>query len=115
VVEILLQQDYIDGVISNVPINPAAWGHKVDNASASALLAEIAVQVEKGTKQFCQLPRKYKKPIVCVRWSSEAKKDTVAEKLTEAGIPVYETPEQCARAMYALTMYAELKRANKDA
>jgi acyl-CoA synthetase (NDP forming) len=38
----------------------------------------------------------------------------VAEKLTEAGIPVYETPEQCARAMYALTTYAELKRANKN-
>ncbi|MCX6008040.1 MAG: CoA-binding protein [Chloroflexi bacterium] len=113
VVEILLQQDYIDGVISNVPINPAAWGHKVENASASALLAEIAAGVEKGTKQFCQLPRKYNKPIVCVRWSSEVKKDTVAEKLTEAGIPVYETPEQCARAMYALTVYAELKRANR--
>ena len=114
VVEILLQQDYIDGVISNVPINPAAWGHKVDNASTSALLAEIAAGVEKGTKQFCQLPWKYNKPIVCVRWSSEAKKDTVAVKLTEAGIPVYETPEQCARAMYALTTYAELKRANKN-
>ncbi len=114
VVEILLQQDYIDGVISNVPINPAAWGHDIDNASTSALLAEIAAGVEKGTKQFCQLPRKYSKPIVCVRWSSEVKTDTVAEKLTEAGIPVYETPEQCARAMYALTVYARLKRANKE-
>jgi len=115
VVEILLQQDYIDGVISNVPINPAAWGHKVENASTSALLAEIAGNVEKGTRQFCQLPQKYKKPIVCVRWSSDVKIDTVEIALKEAGIPVYDTPEQCARAMYALSTYSKLKRANKDA
>jgi acyl-CoA synthetase (NDP forming) len=34
--------------------------------------------------------------------------------LMEAGIPVYETPEQCARAMYALARYAEVRRANKS-
>jgi len=114
VIETLMKLDYIDGIISNVPINPAAWGIQVEKSTTAGLAAETMRTVEAGTRQFCQLPWKYNKPIACVRWSTDAQQDTVPQKLMEAGIPVYETPEQCARAMYALARYAETRRANKS-
>jgi acyl-CoA synthetase (NDP forming) len=111
VVEALLKLDYIDGVISNVPVNPLIWGPKISDVVDPKVLDELMNIVDQGTKLFCGLPDKYKKPIACVRWSSDKGRDIVAEKLTRAGIPVYETPEQCARAMHALVTYAELRRA----
>jgi acyl-CoA synthetase (NDP forming) len=110
VVETLLKLDYIDGVISNVPVNPMLWGLRIEKVIEDHVLNGLMKIVEQGTKQFCELPRKYNKPIVCVRWSTHDRKDVVAEKLMESGIPVYETPEQCARAMYALAAYGRLCR-----
>ena len=110
VVERLLQLDYIDGVISNVPVNPMLWGSKIEKAAGPEVIDQLMKIVDQGTRQFCELPRKYGKPIACVRWSSDDRKDIVAERLVEAGIPVYETPEQCARAMHALASYGHLRR-----
>lgn len=110
VVETLLQLDYIDGVISNVPINPLAWSTKLDKLGKPELLEQIQQLVDGGVSQFCGLPRKYGKPIVCVSWHGDVRKDPVSARLIESGIPVYDTPEQCARAMHGLVSYAELRR-----
>jgi acyl-CoA synthetase (NDP forming) len=110
VVETLLKLDYIDGVISNVPINPLVWSLKLDKISSPEILDKIQKLTDEGTKRFCEMPRIYRKPIICVRWYSDAKKDPVADTLKNSGIPVYDTPEQCARAMAALASYSELRR-----
>lgn len=111
VIETLMKLDYIDGIISNVPINPAAWGTTIDAKANPELADTVRKDVEEGTRRFCELPFKYKKPIACVRWSIETQEDPVAMKLIEAGVPVYETPEQCARAMYALYSYSKSRYA----
>lgn len=113
VAETLLKLDYIDGIISNVPVNPLLWGPDIAKAAPPKIMSEIMKVTDQGTALFCSLPRKYGKPVVCVRWSSDAKKDVVADKLVKSGIPVYETPEQCARAMYALAKYSELRQSKK--
>jgi acyl-CoA synthetase (NDP forming) len=110
VVETLLKLDYIDGVISNVPVNPLVWSTKLEKLGNPALLEQIQKLVDEGVQQFCGLPRKYGKPIACVRWHGDVSKDPVSIKLIEAGIPVYDTPEQCARAMHGLVTYADLRR-----
>ena len=109
VVETLLKLEYIDGVISNVPINPFVWGLKLDSLPAD-VLENIKRLTDEGTKRFCDLPRIYGKPVVCVRWYSDIKEDPVSDALKESGIPVYDTPEQCARAMAALAGYSRLRR-----
>jgi len=103
VVEKLLSLDYIDGVITNVPINPMVWGLKptstdTDKSSSAARL-------------FATLPKKYNKPIVTLRFRRTD--DPTTNILKKARIPVYDTPEQCARAMYALTKYAEARKATE--
>ena len=112
VVETRLKLDYIDGVISNVPINPLVWGLKLEKISPE-ILDNINKLTVEGTKRFCDLPRIYRKPIICVRWYSDAKKDPVSDRLKESGVPVYDTPEQCARAMAALASYSELRRSQE--
>jgi len=112
VVETLLKLDYIDGIISNVPINPLVWGLKPDKMPQE-ILDNISRLTDEGTKRFCDLPHIYHKPIICLRWYSDAKKDPVADTLKAAGIPVYETPEQCARAMSSLAKYSGLRRSQK--
>ena len=112
VVETLLKLDYIDGIISNVPVNPLVWSLKLDQIS-SEIQDKIKKLTDEGTKRFCDLPRIYHKPIICVRWYSDAKKDPVADTLKESGIPVYDTPEQCARAMAALANYSGLRRSQE--
>jgi len=109
VVETLLKLDYIDGVISNVPINPFVWGLKLDNLPAD-VLDKLKRLTDEGTKRFCELPYIYRKPIVWVRWYSDIRQDPVADALKNSGVPVYDTPEQCARAMAALARYARLRR-----
>ena len=110
VVETLLKLDYIDGVISNVPINPLAWSTNLDKLGNPGLLEQIQKSVDEGVQRFCGLPRKYGKPIACVRWHGDVNKDPVSSKLIESGIPVYDAPEQCARAMYGLVTYAKVRR-----
>ncbi len=111
VVETLLKLKYIDGVISNVPINPFVWGLKLDNLPAD-VLDKLKKLTDEGTKRFCELPRIYGKPIVCVRWYSDIKADPVADALKDSGIPVYDTPEQCARAMAVMARYSRLRRSH---
>ncbi len=110
VIEKLLSLDYIDGVITNVPINPMVWGLKPTSAEADKALSNAIKAAIQSAELFASLPRKYNKPIITLRFR-RADDDPITKTLKEAGIPVYDTPEQCARAMYALFKYAEAKRA----
>jgi hypothetical protein len=105
-----MKLDYIDAVITNVPVNPLVWGVRVDSSPENKLFVEIMKISEKGTRYLGSLPRRYKKPVVCVRWHMRAGKDAFEDMLIEAGVPIYDTPEQCARAMYGLVRYGEIRR-----
>ena len=112
VVESLLRQENIDGVISNVPINPMAWSYASNPGKIPKPLLDVTKLAIEGAQHFASLPEKYQKPIITIRFR-EFKNDIVADTLKGAGIPIYNTPEECAWAMYALARYGEIKR-NKD-
>jgi acetyltransferase len=109
IIERLLKLDYIDGVISNVPVSPQIWDRtlKIDRNSGS-LPETVKVAVE-GGKVYASLPKKYGKPVICLRFL-RLENDVMEEILTEGGIPIYNTPEQCARGMSGLVRYGEIKR-----
>ncbi len=109
VVEKLLSLDYIDGVITNVPVNPMIWGLKPTSAEADKTLSNSIEASFQAARRFATLPHKYNKPIITVRFRRTD--DPTIDILKEAGIPVYDTPEQAARAMAALVKYAEARRA----
>jgi len=101
VAEILASLDYIDGIITNVPVQ---WmgGNDWENNKKIGL---------KGAEIFCEIPRKYGKPIVTQRFRDN-EENFIEEHLKAAGIPIYNTPEDCARAMSALVKYAEIRKRN---
>jgi len=109
VVEKLLKCDYIDGVISNAPVNPAAWGVLFGFTSMNKRLLDMTKAAMEGADYLTTLPAKYGKPIVTVRFRRWAN-DIIFDILRGAGIPVYDNPEECARAMHALVRYGEIRR-----
>lgn len=109
VVETLLRQENIDGVISNVPINPMVWNYASNPGKIEKPLLDITKLAIDGAQHFASLPAKYNKPIVTIRFR-KFENDIVSGILKGAGIPIYETPEECAWAMYALARYGEIKR-----
>ncbi len=108
-VEMLMKLDYIDSVITNVPVNPTVWGIRFDRVSDTSLIDQAIKIAQAGTEYLCKLPSIYNKPVVCVRWHKSSKKDPFEDILIKSGIPVYDTPEQCARAIQALARYAEVR------
>jgi acyl-CoA synthetase (NDP forming) len=109
VVEKLLSRDYIDGVISNVPLNPVAWRTTLGFVGLPKPLLDITKAAIEGADHFSSLPSKYGKPIITIRFRRFAQ-DMVLDILRGAGIPVYDTPEEAARAMHALVQYAEIRQ-----
>ncbi len=109
IIERLLRLDYIDGVISNVPVSPQIWDRslRIDRNSDS-LPQPLQVALD-GAKVYASLPKKYHKPIICLRFV-RMDHDAMEDILKEGGIPIYDTPEQCARAMYALVHYGRVRR-----
>ncbi|MFW5930613.1 MAG: acetate--CoA ligase family protein [Desulfosalsimonas sp.] len=108
IIERFLQLDYIDGVISNVPVSPQLWDPnlKIDR-SADDLPPAVQTALE-GGRRYASLPDKYKKPVICLRFA-HLENDVMEEILAEGGIPVYSTPEQCARAMQSLVHYGRIR------
>jgi acyl-CoA synthetase (NDP forming) len=70
-------------------------------------MARIAIE---GAETLAAIPKKYGKPVIALRWSIAGDRDIVQEIVRNAGIPAYESPEQCARAMHALATYAHIRR-----
>ena len=104
IIEGLLKLDYIDGVISNVPVSPQLWDSTLQiDRRAENLPQPVRIALE-GAQLYASLPKKYNKPIICLRFIN-LENDIMEEILSESGIPIYSTPEQCARAMHALVHY----------
>lgn len=98
-VDALASIDYIDGIITNMPIygfSPGSIGK----------MTKVAVE---GAEVLVAVPKKYGKPVITLRWP-HLNTDIVQDIVKNAGIPAYDTPEQCARAMYALVKYAQIRR-----
>jgi acyl-CoA synthetase (NDP forming) len=98
IVEQLVSLDYIDGIISNMPVN----------AFLSKSFGEVTKLGVEGAELLASLPQKFKKPIVTMKFR-DFDDPIIGTILSDAGIPVYDTPEDCARAMYALVRYARVK------
>jgi acyl-CoA synthetase (NDP forming) len=109
VIEKLLNLDYIDGVITNVPVSPMIWGLKPASAEADTSISNVIEDSVQAARRFAALPHKCNKPIITVRFRRTD--DPTINILKEAGVPVYDTPEQAARAMAALVKYAEARKA----
>jgi len=109
VVETLLRQDYIDGVISNVPMNPAAFAAMLGFVGMPKPLLDITKVAIDGADHFSSLPSRYGKPIIVTRFRRFAH-DMVIDILKGAGIPIADSPEDAARAMFSLVRYAEIRK-----
>jgi len=102
VIEALASLDYIDGIITNAPSEMSFSGGS---------LAEQKKEILTAVDVLANLPKKYGKPVITQLWHLS---DTVSEILRFARIPMYYTPEDCARAMFALVKYAEIKSAGNE-
>ncbi|MBW2090865.1 MAG: CoA-binding protein [Deltaproteobacteria bacterium] len=96
--EELAKLDYIDGVITNVPIT---------HFRGRNIAAAVKNGVE-GTEILSSIPEKYGKPVIAMRWRGWGDA-AIISMLRNANIPMYESPENCARAMYALVKYSKIK------
>jgi acyl-CoA synthetase (NDP forming) len=97
VIERLASLDYIDGIITNVP-REASY-----KASSLAEGKKAAITALDG---FVGIPEKHGKPIITQRLMPS---EISVEFLRSARIPMYDSPHECALAMYALTRYARIK------
>ncbi len=100
VVEMLASLDYIDGIITNVPI---------DRSFRAVSLAEQKKAGIDALDRFCQIPSKFGKPVITQTWFSAG---NVSEFLRNYRIPMYTVSEDCARAMAGLVRYGEIQRRN---
>ena len=98
VLEMLASMDYIDGIITTLP------GGLSFNATTLVEYKKAALDI---TDAFCQIPKKFGKPIIVQKWFVPG--DTF-DVLKNAQIPMYDKPADCARAMTALVKYAQIKK-----
>lgn len=98
--EIVAQLPYIDGILTAPPFMGRGWGGRSLTMNRLALDAAEAIAA---------IPRKYGKPVIAnaIRIQQGS---VVMDVLHDADIPSYDTPEESARAMYALVRYAQIKR-----
>ena len=99
-VERIAQVDYIDGIVTNVP------GGVDMGRGFSTVGLRAAID---AAEMMSTVPERYGKPIIARawRWANGG----VAEDIFKAArIPIYETSEECAWAMYALAKYGEVLR-----
>jgi acyl-CoA synthetase (NDP forming) len=97
VAEMLASLNYIDGLITNVP---------TDRNYSSPSFFEQKKALMTAFDLFCQIPKKYNKPVITQRWFVS---NEVSEILKIARIPIFNSPSECARAMYGLVKYSEIK------
>jgi acyl-CoA synthetase (NDP forming) len=99
IADALARLDYIDGVICNAPALRTT-------GNTTGLAARNAIE---GAEILAAIPKKYGKPVITLKWR-QATPDIVQDIVRNAHIPSYDTPEQCAKAMYALVHYAQTRQ-----
>ncbi|MFC2044941.1 acetate--CoA ligase family protein [Chloroflexota bacterium] len=98
VAEKLASLDYIDGVVMNEPSN-------IPRSGIDISWARNAID---GAELIASIPGKYGKPVVAM--TTQMGGGIIRSILEKSGIPVYSTPEESARAMYALVKYAQTRQ-----
>ncbi len=98
VVAKLASLENIDGIITGVPR---------ERTLSKGTLAEQKKAIITALDDFCRIPERTGTPIIARTFGPSAVAD---ELLKAAKIPVYETTEQCALAMYALVRYGQIQR-----
>lgn len=99
-IELVAQQDYIDGIICGVPVNWLQAGSLTD-------LTKMCID---GAEILAAIPKKYGKPVIALN-SHRAEGQITVDILRSSGIPIYQMPEDGARAMYALVSYSRFRQA----
>jgi acyl-CoA synthetase (NDP forming) len=108
VADALAQIPYIDGIICNAP--------NLRGGERFQISGDVARSAIAGAEMLAAIPKKYGKPVITLRWrGGGVGADAVQAIVRGAGIPSYDTPEQCARAMFALAEYARVKRMYESA
>jgi acyl-CoA synthetase (NDP forming) len=98
IANIVASQDYIDGLIMTPHVGQFRRGMK----------AEDMIKRIKVAEAISSIPEKYGKPLVCANEHELA--GPVYEIFKGKHIPFFDNPMDCAKAMYALVKYAEIKR-----
>ena len=101
VVITLASLSYIDGVVLTSPASAVLLPGKKD--------AEIPEVVQKSLQAIIEVPRAGKPVVALSPTGGVFGGSRAPQLLREAGIPLYQTPSQCARAMAALVRYAEFR------
>jgi len=97
VTEMLAALDYIDGIITSLPL---------DRSYKKLSIADRKKAMITAADAFGKIPEKYGKPIIAQKWWVP---ETILDIVQSAKIPMFESSADCARAMYALVKYAEIK------
>jgi acyl-CoA synthetase (NDP forming) len=100
--ERMARLSYIDGIITNVPVRGFLSGGPEEQLRDSMEACRILTSI----------PQRYGKPVILLHWLGVrrgAAGAVVDELIRGAGIPIYDTPEQCARAFLALARYREIR------
>jgi len=108
-IEIVAKLNYIDGIIISLP-----WWHRWAMRMRGRLLAPTMItnflrEIINTAEKIATVPEKYGKPLIATI-SHPEEADPLINIFQSAGIPFYETPEDCARAMHGLAKYAEIRR-----
>lgn len=102
ILETVAQLDYIDAIITMPPM--AGFGQSARPAIIKEVVDAAAI--------IGAIPSKYGKPVIA-NFIRSVPGGVAFDVLKNAGIPSYETPEESARALYALAKYAATRR-NSD-
>jgi len=96
--EALAMVDYVDALVVPTPTMRFTRG-------SAPKVAYVSIE---GAEALSAIPQKYGKPVVTIRWRA-GNGDVAQDIVSDAGIPAYDNPEQCARALYALAEYARVR------
>lgn len=98
IIEIVAKQDYIDGLI----LTPR-MGQFGRNARPEAMVKRI-----RQAQAIAAIPERFGKPLICA--SEHELAGPVYEVFKGKHIPFLDNPMDCAKAMYGLVKYAEIRR-----
>lgn len=106
IVETLAKLDYIDIIITNASVVVTTRG----------MTAETAKAMIDSVERLATVPQRYGKPLLTLSWRPPGGPMAGLDILGNHDIPSFDTPEECARAAYALAKYAEIraKRLRED-
>ncbi len=96
IAEVVAQQECIDGVITMAPVSIA--GQSPDRVRDLITSAEI----------LADIPVRYGKPLLATSLRTHMH-GVAYDIMRERNIPFFEFPEECARAMFGLVRYSDIK------